>query len=445
MSSLTVFIILLLILINALYVAAEFAAVGVRRGQIRTLADEGHWLAKGLLPWLEDTHKLDRYIAACQIGITFSSLVLGAFAQATLAVAAAGWLEGSGWEPAAAISTAATVVLVSMTVLQVVFGELVPKSLALQFPTKTAVLTYLPMAWSLVLFRWFIVLLNGSGLFLVRLLGVKGGSHRHVHSPEEIDMLLVESADGGTLEPDERRRLHDALRLSGRTARELMTPRSRLHMINADAPFEEIVREAIASPHTRLPVFRGSPQQVIGFIHTRDLAAALAKSKATTLESVLRPILAVSENAHIHQLLPLLRKRGQRLALVIDEFGSLEGIVTLQDVLDELLGVVSTEQDLPGQAAPERLPDGRWRLPGLLPLADLGRLLGIEWRDRQVTTIGGFIIKRLPQLPGVGQTLVIDGVHLEIERMDRQMVSSVLMRLPAPDDEAAAAAGEEEG
>jgi CBS domain containing-hemolysin-like protein len=419
--------------------------VSVRRSRIQQHAEDGDALAARLLPILSDPARLDRYIAACQIGITFSSLILGAFAQATLAVAGAAWLEGIGWERAAALSTSATAVLVSMTVLQVVFGELVPKSLALQFPTRTAVLTYLPMAWSLVLFRWFIDLLNGSGLFLVRLLGVKGGSHRHVHSPEEIDMLLVESADGGTLEPEERRRLHDALRLSGRSARELMTPRSRLRMIDADAPFEEIVREAIASPHTRMPVFRGSHQQVIGFIHTRDLAAALAKSKATTLDSVLRPILAVSENAHIHQLLPLLRKRGQRLALVIDEFGSLEGIVTLQDVLDELLGVVSTEHDLPGQAGPQRLPDGRWRLPGLLPLADIGRLLGIEWRDRQVTTIGGFIIKRLPQLPAVGQNLVIDGVHLEIERMDRQMVSSVLLRLPAPEDEATAEAGEEEG
>ena len=423
--------IILLILVNALYVAAEFAAVGVRRGQIRKLANGGSRFAARLLPILEDTHKLDRYIAGCQIGITISSLVLGAFGQATIALDFGRWLQGFGWDEVTAFSTAATSLLVILTILQVVFGELVPKSLALQFPTQTALLTYLPMVWSLVLFRWFIFVLNGSGLFVVRLLGIPPGSHRHVHSPEEIDMLLVESADGGLLEPEEQRRLHDALRLSGRTARELMTPRLRVRMIDGDSSFSSILETAMSSPHTRLPVYRDTTDNVIGFVHTRDLAAHVAEKKAAKLEAVLRPIIAVPGNSQILKLLPLLRRRGQRIALVVDEFGGVEGIVTLQDVLDELLGLPPDAEDIPGQSPPERLPDGRLRLPGLLPLTDVRRWLGVEWRDHQVTTIGGLILKQFAHLPRPGERVSIDGITFEIERLDRQMIASILVT-PSP-------------
>jgi len=198
-----------LIAANALYVAAEFAAVGVRRSRIRQLADEGNRFARMLAPALSDASTLDRYVAACQIGITLSSLVLGAYGQAALAPPFAELLGSWGqFHPAVAESAAAVVVLIGLTVLQVVLGELVPKSLALQYSTSTALYTVLPMRWSLALFAWFIAILNGSGLAILRMLGVPYGSHRHVHSPEEIDLLIAESRDGGLLEEDEHQRLH---------------------------------------------------------------------------------------------------------------------------------------------------------------------------------------------------------------------------------------------
>lgn len=423
-------VIILLILVNALYVAAEFAVVGVRRGQVREKARAGNRLAQRLLPILEDSAQLDRYIAACQIGITFSSLVLGAFGQATLTLQLGSLFGTLGWETTTALSVAATSVLVLLTVLQVVFGELVPKSLALQFPTRIALLTYIPMRWSLGLFRGFIAILNGSGLLLVKAMGIPQGAHRHIHSPEEIDMLLVESADGGLLEPDEQRRLHDALRLSGRVAREIMTPRPRTRMLDAGAGFSALVEAAMTGPHTRLPVYRDNPENVVGFVHTRDLAAHVAAKKAPQIAAVLRPIHAVPEETPIHRLLPQLRQRGQRIALVVDEFGSITGLVTLQDVLDELLGTPPDARDLQGQSPPETLPDGRIRLPGLLSLTDASRLLGVEWRDRHVTTVGGLVLKTVTHLPKAGTTLSIDGIHLEVERLDRQMIASVIATRP---------------
>lgn len=430
MNPLAFLVILILILINALYVAAEFGAVGVQRERVRRLAADGHRLAARLLPTLDDARRLDRYIAGCQIGITVSSLLLGAFGQATLTLDVSRWIEALGWQPAAALTTAATAVLVVLTILQVVFGELVPKSLALQFPTRTALLTYLPMAWSLVVYRWFIVVLNGSGLFLVRLLGGSPGSHRHVHSPEEIDMLIVESADGGLLEPGEQKRLHDALRLGSRTARELMTPRARVQMVDGHAAFPEILETAMASRHTRLPVYRNSVDRIVGFVHTRDLAAHVAKQHAPALESVLRPVISVPDTMEAARLLPILRRRGQRLAVVTDEFGGVAGIVTLQDVLDELLGLPPDEPEHPGQPMPEWLSDGRMRLPGLLPLTDAGRLLGVDLRARRVTTIGGLILSRLGHVPEAGERVVIDGITLEVESRNRQMIASVVATLP---------------
>src|SRR5918993_2730201 len=236
-------IIVLLILLTGLYVAAEFAVVSARRSRLRRLAEDGNALAARILPVLEDPAKLDRYIAASQIGITLSSLILGAYGQATIAPRVAPLLEGvAGMDAAAAESTAAAAVLVFLTILAVIIGELVPKSLALQDPTRVAIATVIPMQWSLSLFNWSIAFLNGSGMLLMRVMGVPATGHRHVHSPEEIELLIAESRDGGLLEPEEQVRLHRALRLGLRTAKQLMVPRERLSMVDAVTPYTDMLR-----------------------------------------------------------------------------------------------------------------------------------------------------------------------------------------------------------
>ncbi|HOP81355.1 MAG TPA: hemolysin family protein, partial [Armatimonadota bacterium] len=251
MTLFTWFVIIVLTLITALYVAAEFAAVGVRRSRIRMLSEEGNRLARLLLPFIEDPRKLDRYIAASQIGITLSSLILGAYGQATLSAQLVPYFEKWGsLQGVAAQSTAALIVLIGLTTIQVVLGELVPKSLALQYPVQSALFTVLPMRWSLWLFSWSIAFLNGSGLLLLRILGVRQEGHRHIHSPQEIDMLIAESRDGGLLEPDEHERLHRALQLSVRPAHKLMVPRLQLDAIDASTPVAEMIERISTSPYT---------------------------------------------------------------------------------------------------------------------------------------------------------------------------------------------------
>ena len=435
MTLLTWAVIILLILINALYVAAEFAAVSVRRSRIRQLAEGDHTLAARLLPVLEDARKLDQYIAACQIGITLSSLVLGAYGQATLAVHLAPLFERwGGLQNVAAQSTSATVVLVGLTALQMVLGELVPKSLALQYPTQVALYTVLPMRWSLSLFSWFIAMLNGSGLAILKLLRMPQVGHRHIHSPEEIDLLIAESRDGGLLEPDEHSRLHRALRLGIRSARQLMVPRKHMAAIAVNTPIDEVLRRVANSPYTRLPVYRDSTDNVIGMLHTKDLVMHYVEhGLPTSVEAVMRPIPSIPDNVTADRVLTLLRAHRSHQAIVVDEFGGVAGLVTLEDVLVEVLGEVADEFKA-DQPQPTRLPDGRVRLPGLMRLDRAEPWLGVLWQG-EASTVGGHVMNTLGHLPTSGERVTIDGVEVEVERVAKNAISSILATPVSPAQE----------
>jgi len=413
-----------LVLVNALYVAAEFGAVSARRSRIQELAAGGNRLAALLVPVVRDSAALDRYVATCQIGITLSSLVLGAYGQATLAVALAPALSSLGrLQPLVAESAAAAVVLVALTVFQVVFGELVPKSLALRNPTAMALYTVLPMRWSIWTFRWFIAVLNGSGVFLLRRLGMAGDSHRHVHSPDELELLIAESRDGGLLEPDEQRRLHQALRLGLRTARQLMVPRTAIVAIDVGWPGERVLDVALNTPFSRLPVYEGSIDRVIGVLHTRDLVLGHVQRRAPGgLREVVRPAHFVPETMTADQVLRFLREQRTHLALAIDEFGGLAGLVTLEDVLSELLGDFGDGP--PGQ--PERLPDGRLRMSGQLPLDEARHWLGTAW-ESEADTLGGHLMHVLGRLPAEGEHVTIDGIRVEVERMRGRVAGTLLV------------------
>jgi putative hemolysin len=350
-------VVFLLILVNALYVAGEFGAVGAQRSRIGRLAGAGNRMAARLLPVLEDPHALDRYIAASQIGITLSSLALGAYAQARLAPAFeplfARW---AALHAISAESASAIVVLASLAGVQVVLGELVPKALALQYPTRTALATVLPMQLSVRAFAWFIAVLNGSGLIILKLLGLTYTGHRHVHSPEEIELLLVESRDGGLLEPEEQARLHRALRLSLRTAGELMVPRARISAVGIDSPLDALLAQLAESPYTRLPVYAATLDEPVGLLHTKDLATAYtAEGKRPPLGKLLRPIVQVPPDMPADRLLAFLRERRTHLALVVDRKRRVVGLVTLGDVLAELLGQAA-HRDEAGRARPEAPP-----------------------------------------------------------------------------------------
>jgi CBS domain containing-hemolysin-like protein len=429
-----ILVVVALIVINAVYVAAEFAAVSVRQSRVRQLAEDGNPLARWLLPRLSTPAALDRYIAACQIGITISSLGLGAYAQSTLAVWLAPPLESlGGLQPIAAQSTAAVIVLLVLTAAQVIFGELVPKSLALQYPTPSALYTLPPMVASLWIYRPFIRWLNGSGLLLLRLLGAPQQAHRHIHSPDEIELLIAESREGGLLEPDEHRRLQRALRLNLRPAKQLMVPRTRTAALDVDTPMDEVIRVVAASPYSRLPVYRGSLDNVVGVLHTKDLVRWLVRGRqaGVTLATLSRPISAVHESVTADRVIRHMRERRSHQALVVDEFGGTSGVISLQDVLAEFLGEVGDEFKA-ADPVPEEIVDGQMRLPGSMTAVDAAAALETTL-ETEATTVSGFVTEALGRLPVPGDTVTIDGYAFRVERVvDRAIESVVATRIAPP-------------
>jgi CBS domain containing-hemolysin-like protein len=422
-------IITALTLITAVYVAAEFATVSVRRSRIQKLAEEGNRLAAWLLPILESPALLDRYIAVCQIGITLSSLITGAYAQATLAVWLVPMFASLGsLQTVAAQSASAMFVLVTLTVLQVLVAELVPKSLALQYPTQTSLYTIAAMAPSAWILKPFNAFLNGSGTLLLRLLGAPHQSHRHIHSPEEIELLIADSRDGGMLEPDEHQRLRRALRLNLRQARQLMVPRTKISALDINTPLPQVIAMVTQSPFSRLPVYRDSIDNIVGMLHTKDLVRWYVSDGATgSLGDVIRPVASVHESVTADRVLKQLRERRSHQALVVDEHGGTAGLVTLEDVLSELLGDVGDEFK-PGEPVPETLPDGRVRLPGAMTVDDAALLLGVEPWPADATTVGGLVIEELGHLPVPGEGVRLRETELTVERVDGHAVATVIAR-----------------
>lgn len=422
-------VVVVLTAFTALYVAAEFATVGVRQSRIAQLADDGNPLARRLLPIVTDSHRLDRYIAACQIGITLSGLILGAYGQSRLGDGLSVLLERTGLTAAAAASTGTVVTLLALTAFNVVFGELVPKSLALQFPTQVSLWLYWPMTASLAVFRWFIGLLNGSGLVILRLLGMQSADgHRHIHSPDEISMLIAESKDGGLLDAEEEHRLSQALQLGRRTAKQLMVPRRFIQAIEAGSDGAAVLAWAIDSPFTRAPVYRGQIDDCIGFIQTKDVAARFAaQGNADGWQDLVKPITIVPNTLTADRLVAELRARRARQALVLDEYGGVDGLVTLEDILSELVGDVADEFKA-DETQPETLADGRIRLPGTLRLEEAAEWLGVAWSDDAAETVGGRVLVALGTVPNGGERLSIDGVEVEVEQMDGPAIRTLLVR-----------------
>jgi magnesium and cobalt exporter, CNNM family len=328
-----------LIAVNAFYVAAEFGAVSARRSRLRRLSEDGNRRAARVLAIVEHGDQLYRYIAASQLGITLSSLILGAYGRARLSGALAPWLVAAGADPVRADSLAAVVVLCILTIMGVLLGELVPKLIALQHPTAVALGVVTPMRWSLRVFAPFIAILNGSGVLVQRLIGVRSTGHRHIHSPEEIDLLIAESRDGGLLEPEEQVRLHRALKLGLSTAKQLMVPRSAMAAISADLPFPRVLEAVITSPYTRLPVYKGSLDNIVGLVRTKDVVLHyIEKGDKGTISALVRSIARVREDLPADRLLSSLREQRCHQALVTDPRGRVVGLITLEDVLAHLLG-----------------------------------------------------------------------------------------------------------
>lgn len=413
----------LMIAFNALYVAAEFATVSSRKTRLRQQAEAGDRLARLLVPIVDEPRRLDTYVAACQLGITASSLVLGYYGQAAIATAFTPLLAGIGGELAAQ-SISAVVVLVTLTVLQVVFGELVPKSIALRYPERLALLTTLPMRWSLVLFRPFIALFNGTGNLILRALGVPPASgHAHIHSPEELELLVSESAKGGLIEADERALLTNVFHINEQSAGDIMVPRTRLTAAPLTMRVPELLKLATRDGYSRIPLYRASIDDIAGIVHIRDLYRLYVAGEHDA-GAILRTVPFVPESKPAAAVWNQLRAENSYVAIVFDEHGGTAGMISVEDLIVEIFGDVGDEFDAePLGMTPAT--DGRISIAGDTSIDELNLRYTLQLPADEVRTVGGLVLATLGRVAEVGDETTVDGVHLRVETVDGNAVTLV--------------------
>jgi putative hemolysin len=414
-----------LVALTTLYVAAEFATVSARRQRISQQAMAGDRLAQLLEPIMASPARLDTYIAACQVGITVSSLVLGFYGQSAIAGAIAPlFSQLGGLQATTAQSVAATVVLIVLTIFHVVLGELVPKSVALRYPERLARLTVVPMRWSMALFRPLIALFNGSGVLILRLLGVPpAGHHLHVHSPEEIELLVAESAKGGLLEPDERQLLRNAFHVGKLTAAQVMVPRTQLVAAPIDTKLRTLLELAVTTAYTRIPLYRTSIDDISGIVHLKDLFRLHVEGR-DDVASILRPVPFVPETQPAVAIWNQLRQEHSYVTIVFDEYGGTAGMITIEDLIEELFGELQDEYD-EETALIAAGPDGRVRLRGDVLVADVNELLSVQLPTEAVKTIGGLVTAALGRPPQVGDAVVVASAELRVEAISGHAVREV--------------------
>ncbi|WP_439547203.1 hemolysin family protein [Sandarakinorhabdus sp.] len=408
---------------NALYVAAEFATVSARKSRVQQAAETGNGAARRLLAILQDRTRLDNYVAGCQVGITVSSLVAGAYGQASLTPLLTPALGNVGG-PAAAV----VIILLAVTVLQVVLGELLPKTIALRYPERLSMATLMPMRISLLLFKPLILIFNGSAFTIMRALRLNTEQgHLHVHSAEELEGLYRESAAGGLIDADERDMLAGALGVDDKRVREIMTPRVRMVTISAQDDVTTAIGIGAASPYSRFPVSGANAEDIIGIVHLRSLFAAAQRDPATRVGAIMREPLIVAEFMSVPKLWSLLRTSGRRSAIVINEYGSVAGLVTLEDALEEIFGEVQDEFDNEEDLVVEHGATASVR--GDVALATLADRYDIMLPDEMADTIGGLVWHMLGRLPQVDDMFGVPGtgLTLKVEQMDRHAVRRVLV------------------
>lgn len=418
--------ILLMVAANALYVAAEFATVGSRRSRIQESAEQGHSTAAALLVILKDPKRLDHYVAGCQIGITISSLVAGAFGQARLTPLLTPYLGAVGGPIAAVI-----IVLVLITTLQVVLGELLPKTVALRYPEELALATLRPMQLSLWMFNPLIAIFNGAAFGLMRLVGLEThAGHTHVHSPEELEDLYRESAAGGLIDASERDMLAGALNVDERCVREIMTPRNRLIFTPGAETVGEALPRLALTPFSRFPVTGESEDDLQGIVQLRDIFQACERDSKQTVASLMSPPLVVAEMMTVPVLWQALRTGQQHCAVVVNEYGSIAGLVTLEDALEEIFGELQDEFD--AEEEPIVVSEGRVVVQGAVLVDQINDRFELNLPNDDVDTVSGLFWHELGRLPMVGDEISFEegGPVLRVDAMEYRAVRRASFQLP---------------
>jgi putative hemolysin len=418
-----------LVAANGFFVAAEFSLVKVRKTRIDQLVFEGKRAAKVVQ---REIDHLDNYIAATQLGITLASLSLGWIGEPALAHLIEplfkAFIPGEG-ATAAAHTIAIVVAFAIITTFHIVLGELVPKSVALQRAEATALLIARPLMMFNRLFRPFIIMMNGLGNLVVRLFGLQANANEHgsVHTVEELEMLVTQSREAGVLDQSEEVLLRRVFDFSEKTANMVMMPRTEIVGIPKDITLEELVKVAADEHYTRLPVYDGSLDNIIGILHIKDLFSVVHQNFSLNGQShfevakIMRKVLKVPETVSLEDLMARMKREQVHLIVVIDEYGGTAGIVTIEDILEEIVGAVDDEFDTveEGQKPDiQTLPDGTTLVSGLVTITDFAERFGLALPETAYETIAGYVFGELGRTPEIGDKITVGNYDIRVEEMD---------------------------
>jgi putative hemolysin len=430
--------VLVLVLLNGFFVAAEFALVSVRKSRIDQLANEGNRRARGVQKALEH---LDAYIAATQLGITMASLALGFVGEP----AAAHLIEplfAPFLPPKEAFITshgvAIALAFAIVTALHIVIGELAPKSIALQRPDATSLWVTTPLDIFVRVFRPFIIVLNNTGNFVVRLLGLEpAGEHAHVHSVDELELLVHSTREAGLIEEQQEKMVAGVFDFEEIVVRKVMTPRLDITAIPVDADMETLIHLVTSSGHSRLPVYEGNLDNIIGIVHIKDLLRSFTdKSQEETIRDVLRPPYFVPENKKAGFLLAEMRRSKTQIAIVRDEYGVVTGVVTIEDLLEEIVGDIQDEYDTE-ESQITQIDAHTFLVDGTMLIEDFNEATRSDLPTDTADTIGGFVFDAMGHQPAMNESAAWNGLQFTVTATDGRRIQQVrVVRTPTLEPEA---------
>jgi CBS domain containing-hemolysin-like protein len=417
--------VVVLVAANAFFVAAEFALVASRRTRIDAMVRRGDRRAKAVKHTLQH---LDRYISGTQLGITLASLGLGWIGKPALAGTLESLFAGlpAPLNVIATESVAVATAFAIITVLHIVLGELAPKALALLHPEKTSRWVAQPLIIFTIATNPFIWVLNGTANAVLRLFGARAPTeHERVHSPEELKMLVEQSRKTGGLGAADARMLEGVFEFSEKNAREVMTPRTEIVALPAGASLAEAADRVAAAGRSRYPVTGESLDDVVGIVHAKEILRGLLTGSEAPVQEIARPAFFVPGTREVEDVLADMKRQKVHLAIVLDEFGGTAGLVTMEDLLEEIVGPIYDEYDQAPAASPAAAGPGVPILPGGTEIGEVNRLLKLHLDDDDYTTIGGLLFGRLGRLPKVGDRVNLQGATFEILEMDGRRVGRV--------------------
>jgi putative hemolysin len=404
-----------LILLNAFFVAAEYGLVTARRTRIVELHHQGNRRARDVLRITSDPPK---FIAAMQLGVTFTSIGIGALGEQALSHA---------FDDVMATILAVLLAYLILTYLHVVMGELVPKGLALSHREGTALAVAWPVRAFFVVFRPLIWFLQRSTELVLRALGHEPpGAETEVHSEAELRMLVSQSTEHGEIEAQEQEMLYKVFDFADKEAHDVMVPRPEVVALSVDLPPEQCLEAVMDSPFTRYPVYRESLDNVLGILHVRDLFRALRDlgMHEVKVEDLIRPAHIVPETKDLAALLAEFRRTNQHMAIVVDEYGETEGIVTLEDVLEEIVGDIEDEFDLPDESI-EQVDDDTVRIDGTFPIDDFNERFHTDLPGEDYHTVAGFVFGLLGRQPEVGDDISHDGIRFDVLEVEGSRINKI--------------------